>query len=44
VSLRLPGLLYFAVVVAGIVASLALIAATLPLIDRITGPEVPRNE
>jgi hypothetical protein len=44
VSLRLPGLLYFAVVVAGIVASLALIAATLPLIDRITGPEVARNE
>jgi hypothetical protein len=44
VSLRLPGLLYFLVVVAGIVGSLGLIAATLPVIDRITGPEVARNE
>jgi hypothetical protein len=28
----------------GVVASLAIIAATFPLIDRITGPEVARNE
>ena len=44
VSLRVPGLEYFVVVFAGIVLSLGLIAATLPVIDRITGPEVARNE
>jgi hypothetical protein len=44
VSLRWPGPLYFVVVFAGIVISLAVIAATLPLIGRITGPEVARNE
>ena len=44
VSLRLPGLLYFLVVVVGIVGALGLIAATLPVINRITGPEVARNE
>jgi hypothetical protein len=30
-------------VVAGLIASLGIIAATLPLIERITGPEVARN-
>ena len=44
VSLHVPGLEYFVVVFAGIVSSLGLIAATLPIIDRITGPEVARNE
>jgi hypothetical protein len=44
VSLRWPGLTYFIVVLAGIIASLGLIVATFPLIERITGPEVARNE
>ena len=44
VSLRWPGLPYFIVVLAGIIASLGLIVATFPLIERITGPEVARNE
>jgi len=43
-SLRVPGSEYFVIVVAGLVASLAIIASTLPLIERITGPEVARNE
>ena len=42
--LRAPGPGYYALVGAGLVASLAIIAATLPLIERITGPEVARNE
>jgi hypothetical protein len=44
VSLRWPGLPYFIVVLAGIIASLGLIVATFPLIERITGPEIARNE
>jgi hypothetical protein len=43
-SLRPPGLSYYALVAAGLVASLAIIASTLPIIDRITGPEFARNE
>jgi predicted lysophospholipase L1 biosynthesis ABC-type transport system permease subunit len=43
-ALRAPGPGYYALVGAGLVASLAIIAATLPLIERITGPEVARNE
>ncbi len=43
-SLRSPGLDYYVIVVAGLVASLGIIASTLPLIERITGPEVSRNE
>ena len=43
-SLRAPEPGYYALVGAGLVASLAIIAATLPLIERITGPEVARNE
>jgi hypothetical protein len=44
IAFRIPGISYWATVVGGIVASLAIIAATFPLIDRITGPEVARNE
>lgn len=44
VSLCWPGPLYFAVILAGIIASLGLIVATFPLIQRITGPEAARNE
>jgi hypothetical protein len=44
VSLRWPGLSYTIIVLAGIVTSLGLIMSTFPLIKRITGPEVARNE
>ncbi len=44
VSLRWPGGLYTFVVLAGVVVSLGLIALTFPIIERITGPEVARNE
>jgi hypothetical protein len=43
-SLRAPGPAYYVLVVAGLVASLGIIASTLPLIGRITGPEVARND
>ena len=43
-TLRPPGPEYYVIVVAGLVASLAIIGSTLPLIERITGPEVARNE
>ena len=35
---------YYILVAAGITASLAIIASTLPLLRRITGPETARNE
>jgi hypothetical protein len=44
VSMRSPSALYYLSVLAGLVLSLAVIAATLPLLDRITGPEAARNE
>jgi hypothetical protein len=44
VSLRWPGGLYSFVVLAGVVGSLGLIALTFTIIERITGPEVARNE
>lgn len=43
-SLRPPGATYYISVAAGLLASLAIIAATLPLLRRITGPETARNE
>ncbi len=39
-----PGLSYWATVIGGLAASMAIIAATFPILDRITGPEVARNE
>ena len=39
-----PGTAYYLLTAAGIVVSLAIIAATFPLLQRITGPEVARNE
>ncbi|MEV7977369.1 FtsX-like permease family protein [Streptomyces sp. NPDC086519] len=38
-----PGMEYFALVVLGLVISLGIIASTLPLLKRITGPEAARN-
>jgi hypothetical protein len=39
-----PGPAYYLLTVAGIIISLGIIAATFPLLTRITGPEVARNE
>jgi len=43
-SIRAPGIQYDAIVLAGLVASPAVIASTMPLLRRITGPETARNE
>ena len=39
-----PGAAYYLITAGGILASLGIIAATFPLLKRITGPEVARNE
>jgi hypothetical protein len=39
-----PGAAYYLITAAGIALSLAIIASTFPLLRRITGPEVARNE
>jgi hypothetical protein len=44
VGLRSPGTIYYLSVLGGLVISLGIIAATLPLLNRITGPETARNE
>ncbi|MEV6975610.1 FtsX-like permease family protein [Kitasatospora sp. NPDC093806] len=38
-----PGVVFFLLVALGLVASLGIIASTLPLLKRITGPEAARN-
>jgi hypothetical protein len=43
-TLRPPGPGYYLLLAAGLAASLGIIASTLPLIERITGPETARNE
>jgi hypothetical protein len=43
-SIKPPGAEYYGIVAAGLAASLGIIAATFPLLNRITGPEVARNE
>jgi hypothetical protein len=43
-SLRPPGAEYYVIVLAGLAASLGIIASTLPVLNRITGPETARNE
>ncbi|MDX3243339.1 FtsX-like permease family protein [Streptomyces sp. ME18-1-4] len=43
-SIRAPGIEYYAIVLTGLVASLGVIASTMPLLRRITGPEAARNE
>jgi len=43
-TLRAPGAGYYALVAAGLAASLAIIASTLPLIERITEPDTARSE
>jgi hypothetical protein len=44
VTLRVPGVAYYVIVLAGLAASLGVIASALPVIQRVTGPEVARNE
>ena len=39
-----PGAAYYLITAAGILVSLGIIAATFPLLERITGPGVARNE
>jgi hypothetical protein len=39
-----PGIPYYLITAGGILAALGIIAATFPLLARITGPEVARNE
>jgi hypothetical protein len=43
-SLRPPGAAYFTAIATALVLSLGIIAATLPLLERMTGPEVARND
>jgi hypothetical protein len=43
-ALVAPDLAYYLITAAGIAASLGIIAATFPLLRRITGPEIARNE
>jgi predicted lysophospholipase L1 biosynthesis ABC-type transport system permease subunit len=43
-TLTAPGVGFYAVVIAGLAACLGIIATTLPLLERITGPETARSE
>lgn len=43
-DLRVPGIGFAAVVALGVLGCLAVVAATLPLLERITGPETARSE
>ena len=44
IAFSIPGITYWATIAGGLAASLAIIASTFPLLNRITGPEVARNE
>jgi hypothetical protein len=44
IAFQIPGLGYWVTVLGGLAASLAVIVSTFPILDRITGPEVARNE
>jgi predicted lysophospholipase L1 biosynthesis ABC-type transport system permease subunit len=43
-TLQAPRPVYFAVVGAGVICSLAVIASTMPLLARLSGPETARSE
>jgi predicted lysophospholipase L1 biosynthesis ABC-type transport system permease subunit len=43
-TLQAPSLGYYELMVAGVVASFAIIASTMPLLARLTGPESARND
>jgi hypothetical protein len=44
IAFSTPGIAYWATVVGGLAASLAIIASTFPILNRITGPEVALHE
>ena len=44
IAFSIPGITYWATVAGGLAFSLAIIASTFPLLNRMTGPEVARNE
>jgi hypothetical protein len=44
IAFQAPGIAYWATVLGGLAASLAIIATTFPLLNRMTGPEVARND
>jgi hypothetical protein len=44
IAFSIPGIAYWATVIGGLAASLTIIASTFPILSRITGPEVARNE
>jgi hypothetical protein len=44
IAFRIPGTAFWVTVLGGLAASLGIIASTFPLLSRITGPEVARNE
>jgi len=44
IAFRIPGISYWATVLGGLAASLAVISSTFPLLNRMTGPEVARND
>jgi hypothetical protein len=43
-TLRLPGLTYYLIVLGGLIGSLAIIGSTLPILERVTRPEDARVE
>ncbi|GIH19915.1 FtsX-like permease family protein [Rugosimonospora africana] len=43
-TLLAPGVEYYVIVLVGLAASVGIVASTLPLLRRITGPETARNE
>jgi hypothetical protein len=43
-TLATPGVGFYAIVIVGLAACLGIIASTLPLLERITGPETARSE
>jgi hypothetical protein len=44
IAFRFPGVAFWVTVLGGLAVSLAIIASTFPLLNRITGPEVARND
>jgi hypothetical protein len=43
-TLQPPAPSYYVLVLAGLIASLAIIASTLPMLQRVTGPDAARDE
>jgi len=43
-ALHPPGVAFWGTIAAGLVLSLGVVAATMPLLRRLTGPETARNE